>query len=102
MSAWTWGPKSRYRSTVLTHMCREAGGFREVCCDISRQEANLGLKQAISQHTSLGLWGIELVREPRHAPVIRGLGCLTSTVLRYLANRVPNPAENPDIAAHYF
>ena len=46
-----------------------------------------------------GLRGIELVREPRHAPVIRGLGCLTSTVLRYLANRVPNPAENPDIAA---
>ena len=75
----------------------------EKCAAISpAREVNLGPKQAISQHTSLGLRGIELVREPRHAPVTRGLGCLTSTVLRYLANRVPNPAENPDIAAHYF
>ena len=49
-----------------------------------------------------GVWGIELVGEPRHAPVIRDFGCLTSTVLRYLANRAPNPAQNPDIAAHYF
>ena len=48
---------------MLTHTRREPcvvlalARARVVCCDISRQEANLGSKQAISQHTGRGFCG---------------------------------------------
>lgn len=54
MSAQIRGQILRYSSTVLTHTYREPRSPGEVCCDISHQEVNLGPKQAISQHTSLG------------------------------------------------
>ena len=56
------GRKSRYRSTLLLKRRRVWANIGRypppgVCCDISRQEANLGLKQAISQHTGRGCCG---------------------------------------------
>ena len=54
ISARIRGQILRYSSTVLTHTHREPRSPGEVCCDISSQEVNLGPKQAISQHTSLG------------------------------------------------
>ena len=52
-------------SPIHTHTRREPcvvlvlvlARARVVCCDISRQEANLGSKQAISQHTGRGFCG---------------------------------------------
>ena len=56
------GRKSRYRSTLLLRRRRVWANIGRcpppgVCCDISRQEANLGSKQAISQHTGRGFCG---------------------------------------------
>ena len=56
------GRKFRYRSTLLLRRRRVWANIGRcqppgVCCDISRQEANLGSKQAISQHTGRGFCG---------------------------------------------
>ena len=46
-------PESQERD-VVHEPVRCPAAPRDMCCDISSQEVNLGPKQAISQHTSLG------------------------------------------------